>query len=142
MAEVSIINGLAGGLIATIAMTVAMMALGDDSPPPTAALWAKFVGDGAPEDYMMQGMVLHMIYGVSAGVVFAFLIPLLGLSISLVTTVGLGLGYGIGLTIVGAVFWMNLVLGMDPDPKMVAMFTLFHLVYGAVLGGWISQGIL
>jgi hypothetical protein len=142
MAEASILNGLAGGLIATIVMTMLMMTLGDDSPPPTAALWAKYVGDGGPEEYMMQGMVLHMIYGISAGAVFALLVPVVGISLSLVTAVGLGLGYGIVLTVIGAVVWMNIVLGMDPEPAMIGMFTLFHLVYGVVLGGWIALGIL
>ncbi|MUV88548.1 hypothetical protein GJ629_00485 [Halapricum sp. CBA1109] len=142
MADVSIINGLAGGLLATIVMTVFMMALGDDSPPPTAALWAKYVGDGPPEEYMMQGMALHILYGISAGAAFAVLFTVLEFGLSVVTAVGLGLGYGVVLTVVGAVFWMNVVLDMDPDPAMVGTFALFHLVYGAVLGGWISQGLL
>jgi hypothetical protein len=142
MADASIINGLAGGLIATIVMTVFMMALGDDSPPPTAALWSTYVGDGPPEDYMMQGMVLHMLYGIGAGAAFALLLPVVGISVTLVTAVGLGLVYGIGLTVIGAVLWMNIVLGMDADPAMIGMFTLFHLVYGGVLGAWIFLGIL
>jgi hypothetical protein len=45
---VNILSGLVGGLVATIVMTIFMMGLGDDSPPPTAALWAKSVGDGGP----------------------------------------------------------------------------------------------
>lgn len=56
MAEITFINGLAGGIVATIVMTVFMMALGDDSPPPTALFWSQYVGDGGPEEYMMQGM--------------------------------------------------------------------------------------
>lgn len=45
---VSILSGLAGGLVATIVMTMLMMGLRDDSPPPTAALWAKHVGNAGP----------------------------------------------------------------------------------------------
>lgn len=142
MADPSILNGLAGGLIATIVMTVFMMALGDDSPPPTAALWSKFVGDGSPEDYMMQGMVLHMLYGIGAGAVFALLVPVVGISLTLATAVGLGLAYGLVLTVGGAVFWMKIVLGMDPEPAMVGMFALFHLIYGGVLGAWLSFGLV
>jgi hypothetical protein len=142
MAEISIINGLAGGIVATIVMTVFMMVLGDDSPPPTAALWSKYVGDGPPEEFMPQGMLLHMLYGISAGAAFAVLFTVVGLDISLVTTVGLGVAYGIVLTIVGAVLWMNVVLDMDPDPQMIGLFTLFHLVYGVVLGGFVSVGLL
>jgi len=142
MAEISIINGLAGGVVATIVMTVFMMALGDDSPPPTAALWSKYVGDGPPAEYMPQGMLLHMLYGISAGAAFAVLFTLVGLDISLVTTIGLGVVYGLVLTVVGAVLWMNVVLDMDPDPQMIGLFTLFHLVYGVVLGGFVSVGLL
>jgi|AntRauTorcE11898_2_1112593.scaffolds.fasta_scaffold47450_2 hypothetical protein len=142
MAEATLINGLAGGLVATIVMTTFMMALGDDSPPPTAALWAKYVGDGSPEEYMMQGMVLHMLYGISAGVAFALLLPVLGISLTLTTVLALGLAYGIGLTVIGAVVWMKLVLGMDPEPTIIGLFLLFHLIYGGVLGAWIGVGVL
>jgi hypothetical protein len=142
MADPSVLSGLAGGLIATIVMTVFMMALGDDSPPPTAALWSKFVGDGPPADYMMQGMALHMLYGIGAGTVFAVLVPIVGSSLSLATAVGLGLAYGLVLTVGGAAFWMKIVLGMDPEPATVGMFTLFHLIYGGVLGGWLTAGLI
>lgn len=60
----TILGGLIGGLLATIAVTVFIMTLGDDSPPPTAALWSKFVGDEPPEEYVLPGMVLHMLYGI------------------------------------------------------------------------------
>lgn len=35
-----------------------------------------------------------------------------------------------------------MVLGMDPEMKMAAMFLLFHLIYGAVLGARVGYGIL
>lgn len=138
---VSVLSGLVGGLLATIVMTVFMMALGDDSPPPTAALWAKYVGDGSPDEYMMQGMALHMLYGIGAGAAFAVGATALGLGVgagALTTSLLLALAYGVVLTVVGAVFWMKIVLAMEPEPAMVGMFTLFHLVYGAVLGGSIA----
>jgi len=138
MADISVLNGLAGGVVATIVMTVFMMGLGDDSPPPTAALWAKYVGDGSPDEYMPQGMLLHMVYGISAGGAFAVLFTVVGLDLSVVTAVGLGVAYGLVLTVVGAVLWMNIVLDIDPDPQMIGMFTLFHVVYGVVLGAFIS----
>lgn len=142
MVETSILNGLAGGLVATIVMTVFMMALGDDSPPPTAALWSKYFGDGPPEKYMMQGMVLHMLYGIGAGGGFAILIPVFGVSVTTATAIGLGLAYGVALTVVGAVLWMRIVLAMEPEPATVGLFLFFHLVYGAVLGGWVPLGIV
>jgi hypothetical protein len=134
---VSALNGLVGGLLATIVMTMFMMALGDDSPPPTAALWAKYVGDGAPDEYMMQGMALHMMYGVGAGVAFAVGATALGLGVgtgALGGTLLWAVAYGVVLTVVGAVFWMRIVLAMEPEPAMVGMFALFHLVYALVLG--------
>jgi len=141
---VTLIGGLVGGLVATIVMTVFMMTLGDDSPPPTALFWSKYVGDGEPEEYMMPGMVLHMLYGVIAGGVFALVVPALGfVSVATLGSALLwGLVYGFVLFLGAAVFWMNVVLGLDPEPKMVGMFLFFHLVYGAVLGGWVGYGIL
>ena len=42
--------------------------------------------------------------------------------------------YGLVLTVVAAVLWMRVVLAMEPEPAMVGMFALFHVIYGAVLG--------
>jgi len=143
MAELTVLNGLAGGLVATIVMTAFMMALGDDSPPPTALFWSKYVGDGEPDEYMMQGMVLHMLYGIGAGVVFVVAVPVIGLSIgSMTTAVAFGLAYGFVLFLGAAVFWMNVVLDLDPEMPMVAMFFVFHLIYGGVLGVWLQLGLL
>jgi len=138
---VSILSGLVGGLLATIVMTMFMMALGDDSPPPTAALWAKYVGDGAPESYMMQGMALHMMYGIVAGGAFAVGVTALGLGVgagALTTSLLWAVVYGLVLTVVGAAVWMRVVLAMEPKPAMVGMFALFHVIYGLVLGAVVT----
>lgn len=140
---VTILSGLAGGLLATIVMTIFMMTLGDDSPPPTAALWAKYVGDGPADDYMMPGMVLHMLYGIGAGVAFVLLVPAVGFGLSeLIPAVAAGIVFALVLTVVGMVFWMKIVLSMDAEPKTMTMFGVFHLVYGVVLGGFVGAGIL
>lgn len=141
---VSIVSGLAGGLVATIVMTAFMMALGDDSPPPTAAFWSKYVGGGDPDEYMMQGMILHLLYGIGAGVVFVVAAAALGfVDLGGLTSALLwGLGYGVVLFVFAAAFWMNVVLAMDAEPKAVGTFLFFHLVYGAVLGAWIGYGVL
>jgi len=132
---VSILSGLIGGLLATVVMTMFMMALGDDSPPPTAALWAKYIGSDGPESYMMQGMALHMLYGIIAGGAFAVGVTALGLGVGSLTTALLwAVVYGLVLTVVGAVFWMRVVLAMEPESAMVGMFALFHVIYGLVLG--------
>lgn len=141
---VTLIGGLVGGLVATIVMTVFMLAVGDDSPPPTATFWSKYVGDGGPGEYVTEGMVLHAIYGVVAGGVFAGIVPVVGFaSVAAIGPALLwGLVYGVVLFVGGAVFWMNVVLGLDADAKSVGTFLFFHLVYGAVLGAWLGYGIL
>jgi hypothetical protein len=135
--------GLAGGLVATIVMTIVMMVMGDGGPPPTARLVARFAG-GEPEEYAMPGMVLHVLYGIGAGVVFALGVPALNIidlgSIGLAAAAGFV--YGLVLMIGGMVFWMRVVIGMEPDGDMMKMFGTVHVVYGVVLGAFIGTGIL
>ncbi len=139
MVETAVVNGLLGGFVATVAMTVLMMALGDDSPPPTAIFWSKYVGNAGPDSYMMQGMVLHFLYGIAGGGVLAVLLTVAGVT-GLLPAVGAGLGYGFVLFVFAAGFWMNVVLDMDAGPKEAGMFLFFHLVYGGVLGAIIGLG--
>ncbi|MEF8779197.1 MAG: hypothetical protein V5A46_00790 [Haloferacaceae archaeon] len=139
---VSIIAGLAGGLVATILMTVVMKAVGDGGPPPTAALVARFAG-GEPADHAMPGMLLHLAYGVGAGAVFAVGAPLVGGGFGSVgPALGLGLVYGLVLMIGGMVFWMRMVLSMEPDRTTVTTFAAAHVTYGLVLGAFLWTGIL
>lgn len=122
-------------------MTVFMITLGDDSPPPTAAFWAKYVGGEGPESYMKQGMVLHMLYGIGSGVVFAVGVTALGLGVDsgvLVGSVLWGVAFGLLLMVGGMAFWMRIVLALEPDPKTLATFGVFHLVYGVVLGAGVA----
>lgn len=138
----SVIAGLAGGVVATIVMTIAMMMMGDGGPPPTAALVAKFAG-GEPEDYAMPGMALHFVYGIGAGAVFAVGVPLIGLNLgSIGVAIGLGLVYGIVLMIGGMMFWMRMIIGMEPDKGMMMMFGTVHVIYGVVLSAFLGAGIL
>jgi hypothetical protein len=104
----------------------------------------KYVGDGDPNECMVQGMLLHMIYGIIAGSVFAALTLALGfVSVATVGSALLwGLVYGFVLFLSAAMFWMNVVLGMNSEMKMAGMFLFFHLVYGTVLGAWVGLGIL
>jgi hypothetical protein len=138
----SVTAGLAGGVVATIGMTIAMMVMGDGGPPPTAALVAKFAG-GEPEDYAMPGMALHFVYGIVAGAVFAVGVPLIGLSLgSIGVAIGLGLVYGIVLMIGGMMFWMRMIIGMEPDRSTMMTFGTVHVIYGVVLGALLGAGIL
>ncbi len=138
----TITAGLVGGLVATIVMTIVMMLAGDGGPPPTAALVAKFAG-GEPADHAMPGMVLHLVYGTVAGGVFAVGVPFIGLSLDAVgIATGLGFVYGIVLMLVGMVFWLRMVIGMEPDRGMMVQFTVVHAVYGLVLGWFLGAGII
>ncbi|VTT86353.1 hypothetical protein DM2_2391 [Halorubrum sp. DM2] len=123
-------------------MTVAMMVMGDGGPPPTAALVAMFAG-GQPEDHAMPGMALHLLYGIAAGAVFAVGVPLVGLSLgSIGVAVGLGLVYGLVLMIGGMMFWMRIVIGMEPDKGTMMTFGTVHVIYGVVLGAFLGAGIV
>jgi hypothetical protein len=138
----SVIAGLAGGLAATVVMTIVMMITGDGGPPPTAGLVAKF-GDGDPEDYAMPGMVLHLSYGTVAGAVFAVGVPAVGLDLEwLGAAIGLGLVYGVILMVGGMMFWMRMVIGMDPDRDVLLTFGTVHVVYGVVLGAFLGANVL
>ena len=143
MVEITLLGGLVGGVVATIVMTVFMTALGDDSPPPTAVFWSKYIGDGDPDESMMPGMALHMFYGIGAGIALALILPLVGFGdVALRVVLGIGLGYGFVLFVFAAAFWMNVVLALDPEPKQVGSFLLFHLIYGGVLGGVLGAGLV
>lgn len=138
----TVIAGLVGGLVATIAMTALMMMMGDGGPPPTAGLVAKY-GGGEPTDYAMPGMVLHVLYGIVAGAVFAVGVPVLGFALdSIAVAAGFGLAYGIVLMIGGMAFWMRTVIGMEPDRDTMMTFGTVHVVYGLVLGALTGTGIL
>ena len=138
----SVIAGLAGGVVATIVMTVLMTVMGDGGPPPTARLVARFAG-GDPEAYAMPGMALHFVYGIVAGAVFAVGVAVVGLDLgSIAVATGLGLVYGIVLMIGGMVFWMRIVIGMEPDRDTMTTFGTVHVVYGVVLGAFLGAGIL
>lgn len=135
--------GLAGGLVATIVMTAVMMLMGDGGPPPTARMVAKFAG-GEPDDYAMPGMALHMLYGIAAGVVFALGVSALDIidMSSIGLAVAAGFVYGIVLMVGGMVFWMRMVIGMEPDKDMMKTFGTVHVIYGLVLGAFVAAGIL
>lgn len=135
----TLVNGVVGGFVATVAMTILMIVMSDDSPPPTAQLWAKYFGDQPAENYIMQGMALHFLYGIVAGAVFAVGLPAIGLTpATLLMAAVYGATYGLVLQVVGSGIWMMTILGMEPEKKQIVGFTVFHLVYGIVLGVWLA----
>ena len=42
----------------------------------------------------------------------------------------------------GMVFWMRMVIGMEPDRNAMKLFGAVHVVYGVVLGAFLGTGVL
>lgn len=138
---VTIVGGLVGGLVATIVMSIVMRAMGG-GPPPTANLLAKFQG-GEPEEHMMPGMLLHLVYGTIAGGILVVIVTAAALAVGSPTAwIVTGLVYGIILLMVGALGWVRGAIGMKPDRQTMIGFAVVHLVYGLVLGAWLGYGII
>lgn len=139
MATVTFLNGVVGGLVATIVSIVLMLALGSDSLP-GAQFWAKYVQEGSPGDFVAQGAALDLIYGVVAAAVFVLALPPAGAEIiSLKWALVYGLAWGVILFVVAAI-WMNAVLDMDVEPKRVGYYLVIYLLYGGILGAFVGYG--
>ena len=133
--------GLLGGLLATVTMTVFRMPI-SDSPPPTADLWARYVGDGGPEDHLLVGLLLHLGYGTAAGGLFGALAPVppTGTELSReVRGVLAGLAYGLLLSAFGERALLVGLLGMDLEADERFVFHASHVVYGLTIGAWVGS---
>lgn len=130
--------GLLSGAFATLVMTVFRMPV-SESPPPTAWLWAEYVGEDAPEEYPVPGLVLHLVYGVFGGGAFGALFgPLIRGTESdreLLGTV-YSVAYGLVLSIFGQYVLLDRLLGMDLSDDETFVFYVSHVVYGLSLGTW------
>lgn len=69
MAPRAIVRGLQAGFVATLIMTAFRLPI-VRSLPPSANFWARYVGGGEPSDHRLAGLLLHVLYGTSAGAVF------------------------------------------------------------------------
>jgi hypothetical protein len=138
--EESVLGLVAGGF-ATLVMTAFRMPV-SRSPPPTAWLWAQYVGEGDPEDYPGPGLVLHVMYGVFGGGVFGALVgPLIRGSDADREFLGAvyGVVYGIVLSVFGQYVLLDRLLGMDLSDDETFVFYVSHLVYGLSLGTWFGS---
>lgn len=134
-------RGLAGGLVATAIMTLYRFPV-FRALPPTAEFWAEYVGGGEPEQYPIEGLVLHFAYGGVAGGLF-------GLGVSLVDvrtersrrfiTVALAVGYGLLLSAFGTRVIFRRLLGEKPDEDERLVFHIGHVIYGLTLGTWLNS---
>jgi len=126
--------------VATLSMTLFRMPT-SKSLPPTARFWATYVGSGEPEDYPVIALVLHLLYGVVSGVLFAFLTPGSGDSEATAESKGalLGTVYGAALSVFGTRVVIERILKTDPDTDERLVFHISHVVYGLTLGTWVGS---
>lgn len=130
----TILSGLLGGLVGSVATGAMLLATGDE-PSPAAVMWAKYLGDGDPANYETHGLAVHLVYGALAGAVFVAVAGALSLGIgSLVGALLWAVVWSAFLVVVGAGLWMKVVLGVDPDTEALSGMAVMHLVFGVALG--------
>lgn len=130
--------GANGGVVATIVMTAFRIPIAR-SLPPTADFWAQYIGGGDPDDYTLQGLLLHLLYGAGGGVVFALLgEPSESGSETKKEWKGIlrGTTFGLLLSVVGVQIVLKQLLDMDLDPDERFIFHVSHIIYGITLGAW------
>lgn len=136
--SLSIVWGLAGGLVATIVMTALMAPMMRKGPGLPAFIGARATGaDPTSKKAMMAGMGGHFLYGTVQGGVFAAGASLLLIVNPLIT----GLLFAVLLFLIAAAVIMPLARAPKMPGPFVAAFFVVHLVYGAVLGAvtaWLS----
>jgi len=133
-----VVQGLAGGVVATAVMTAyrlpAFRAL-----PPTAEFWATYVGEDDPEEHVAVGMVLHVLYGAGGGGLFGLAFDRLDFGTGTRRRwagVLLGVAYGLLLAVVGTRVVFRRVLDERLDDDEAFVFVVGHAVYGIALGTW------
>lgn len=133
-------SGVKGGFIATVVMTAFRIPIAR-SLPPTANFWAKYIGTGGPDDYTVQGIILHLLYGVGSGIVFASLCtPQAGSEAKRVRQGILrGAVFGLLLSVFGVKVVLKRLLDMDLDPDERLIFHVSHAIYGLTIGAWIGS---
>lgn len=134
-------TGVVGGLIATLVMSAFRIPI-SRSPPPTAAFWARFLGDGEPEDYAGRGLILHLLYGTVGGGIFGALVGphLAGTEAHREEQAALlGTGYGVLLSLFGVPVLLERLLGMSLEEDERFVFHMSHVVYGLTLGTWFGS---
>ncbi|USZ69298.1 hypothetical protein NGM10_06060 [Halorussus salilacus] len=147
-----VVEGLKGGLVATLVMTSYRLPIAR-SLPPTAEFWSRYVAGGDPADHPVTALALHLLYGTVGGGVFGALgsssarrasrpdAPTSGQRTARSELVGLleGVGYALALSAFGERVVLGRVLGMDLDRDESLVFHVGHLVYGLTLGTWVGS---
>ncbi len=133
-------QGLKGGFIATVVMTIYRIPV-FRALPPTAEFWARYFG-GEAEQYTILGIVLHFLYGSVAGAVFGACFSGIRLESTLIREwAGIVTGsiYGVVLSVFGTEVLFRYVLDRELESDHELVFHVGHLVYGLTLGTWMSS---
>ncbi|MCU4926065.1 hypothetical protein OB905_08705 [Halobacteria archaeon AArc-dxtr1] len=134
-------RGIQAGFVATIIMTAFRLPI-LRSLPPSADFWAQYVRGGDPDDYPLAGLLLHLLYGTSAGAAFGGLFALQSAERSIESEQrGLVWGsvFGMVLSAFGSQIMLEEVLDVRLDADELALFHASHLVYGIALGAWVGS---
>jgi hypothetical protein len=128
--------GVTGGIVGALVMGALMLAMN----PPVLAVAIPSLYGLAPPPNPGLGMVVHVSHGAVLGVVFAALAGALDVD-EPARLVGLGAAWGvvtwIGLAALLMPVWLSVVgsPASPPFPNFAPPSLLWHVVYGAVLGG-------
>jgi hypothetical protein len=136
-----ILRGCVGGCIATVVMTVYRLPIFNGLPP-TAEFWARYVGGGDADQYFVQGLVLHFLYGTVAGGAYGLLHSRFHESNPMsreVVSVLSGLLYGLSLSVFGSRVLFVRVLGRELRAEDALVFHVGHVIYGLTLGTWMGD---
>lgn len=134
-------RGVQAGFVATVIMTAFRLPI-MRSLPPSANFWSQYVTGGDPSEHTVAGLLLHVIYGTSAGAVFGGLFALLSAERSIEPEQrGLVWGsvYGMGLSAFGSQVMLEEILDIRLEADELALFHAGHLVYGLALGAWVGS---
>jgi hypothetical protein len=128
--------GVVAGAVGAAAMGALVLAMN----PPTLAVAIPSLYALAPPPTPGLGLVVHLSHGAVLGVVFAAIAD--GLDVDgTPKLVGLGVGWGVatwvGLAALLMPLWLSAVgsPASPPFPNFAPPSLLWHVVYGAVLGG-------
>lgn len=137
------VRGSQAGLVATFVMTAFRLPI-MRSLPPSAHFWARYVGEGGPDEYPVAGLLLHLLYGTVSGAVFGALFEISDAERAIEPEQrGLlwGSVYGMCLSAFGTRVMLDALLDVRLDADELALFHAGHLVYGLTLGAWVGSRI-
>ncbi len=139
----AVVRGLKGGAIATVVMTAFRMPI-SKSLPPTANFWARYAGNGNPDEYPLPAFVLHLLYGATGGGIFGFLFAKENREDESQSGVELrdvveGLVFAVVASLFGTRVVLRRVVKMDLERDEALTFHVGHVIYGLTLGAWVSS---